>query len=178
MEGAPAMMRKLLRYAAELGALGVASVILLIAAAMFHFGVVRPLEARNAALNEHLARQVPRAVASGPLATLDKVSAVYQQLESAPDATDWLAKLHAIGAATGVQLRAASYRTHDTEGRIVRYEVALPVSGSYRQIRQFLGRSLSEIPAMSVDQLALKRESREDNAVQGELRLTLHMVKS
>ena len=56
--------------------------------------------------------------------------------------------------------------------------IVLPVSGSYPQIRDFLKRSLAEIPLMSVDQLALKRESRNDAAVQAELRLTLHMVKS
>jgi hypothetical protein len=31
---------------------------------------------------------------------------------------------------------------------------------------------------MSVDQLTLKRETRTDGAVQAELRMTLHMVKS
>jgi hypothetical protein len=31
---------------------------------------------------------------------------------------------------------------------------------------------------MSVDQMTLKRESRNDGAVHAELRLTLHMVRS
>jgi hypothetical protein len=53
----------------------------------------------------------------------------------------------------------------------------LPVAGSYGQIRDFLKRSLAEIPIMSLDQISLKRAERSD-AVQAELRLTLHMVKS
>jgi hypothetical protein len=56
--------------------------------------------------------------------------------------------------------------------------MVLPVAGSYPQIRDFLKRSLAEIPVMSVDQLTLKRESRNDGTVQAELRITLHMVKS
>jgi hypothetical protein len=38
-------------------------------------------------------------------------------------------------------------------------------------------RSLTEIPVLSLDQLSLKRESRNAGAVQAELRMTLHMVK-
>jgi hypothetical protein len=53
------------------------------------------------------------------------------------------------------------------------------VAGSYPQIRDFLKRSLAEIPVLSVDQLTLKRESGKGaGPVHAELRLTLHMVKS
>ena len=68
--------------------------------------------------------------------------------------------------------------TQPAEGRIVRYEIVLPVAGSYPQIREFLRRSLAEIPVLSLDQVNLKREKRNDGAVNAELRLTLHMVRS
>ena len=119
------------------------------------------------------------AQASGPAAAADKVAAVYQHLSrDETAATDWLAKLHAIGAATGLELKSAAYRTQPTEGRIVRYEIVLPIAGSYPQIRDFLTRSLAEMPAMSIDQLTLRRESRNDATLHAELRMTLHMVKS
>jgi Tfp pilus assembly protein PilO len=146
--------------------------------AAFHFLVLQPLEARNAQLMERLARQAPQAQAGQAGSAADKVGAVYAFLQKEEETTDWLAKLHGIGAATGVQLKSASYRTRKTEGRIVRYEMVLPLAGSYPQIRDFLKRSLAEIPVMSVDQLTLRRESRNDGAVQAELRLTLHMVSS
>jgi Tfp pilus assembly protein PilO len=172
------MTEKLLRLRHQLGSLGLASLVLLAAAATFHFLVLKPTEAKNAELKERVARQAPRAEAGQPGTTADKVGAVYQFLQKEEETTDWLAKLHGIGNATGVQLKSASYRTQRTEGPIVRYEMVLPVAGSYPQIRDFLKRSLAEIPVMSVDQLTLKRESRNDGAVQAELRLTLHMVKS
>ena len=110
---------------------------------------------------------------------------VYGFLEKPEQTTDWLAKLHGIGTATGVHLRQASYKTQPAEGRIVRYEIVLPVAGTYPQIRDFLKRSLAEIPVLSVDQLTLKRENGNSagngtapGQVQAELRLTLHMVKS
>jgi hypothetical protein len=64
----------------------------------------------------------------------------------------------------------------------VRYEIVLPVAGSYGQIRDFLKRAALEIPVLSIDQVTLKKEERKgatpQAALQAEMRLTLHMVKS
>jgi len=156
------MIAKLLRLRHELGGLG-----------------LKPLEAKNDELKPLAARKLPGGGGeTSEGTTAEKVGAVYEFLQKREEPSDWLAKLYGIGAATGVQLKSAHYRSQATSGRIVRYEIVLPVSGSYAQIRDFLKRSLAEIPVMSVDQLALKRESRNDAAVQAELRLTLHMVKS
>jgi Tfp pilus assembly protein PilO len=165
-------MKKLLH---QIGIPGAASIALLAAALAFSSFVVKPLEERSRLLNERASRQAPRIQDGG---SGEKVAAVYQFLQKEEETTDWLAKLHGIGVATGVQLKSASYRTQKTEGRIVRYEIVLPVAGSYTQIRDFLKRSLAEIPVLSLDQLTLKREPRSDGAIQAEMRLTLHMVKS
>jgi Tfp pilus assembly protein PilO len=103
---------------------------------------------------------------------------VYAYLQKEEDTTDWLAKLHGIGTATGIQMRAASYSTKPAEGRIVRYEIVLPVAGSYAQIRDFLKRAQAEIPVMSIDQVSLKKDEKKGGAIHAEMRLTLHMVKS
>ena len=162
-------MKKILH---QIGPAGLAALVLLTAAVLFSSFVVTPLESRSQAIKEGAARQGSRAQAALPGA--DKVAAVYGFLEMPEDTTDWLAKLHGIGTATGVQLKSASYRTQNTEGRIVRTEIVLPVAGSYGQIRDFLKRSLAEIPVLSVDSLSLKRN---EGAIQAEMRLTLHMVK-
>jgi hypothetical protein len=162
-------MKKLVDH---IGLTGVAAIALLAAALAFSNFVLKPLEDRGLALQDRAARKAP-AVQPGA----DKVAAVYEHLAQDEDTTDWLAKLHGIGTATGVNLRSASYRTQPTEGRIVRTEIVLPVSGSYGQIRDFLKRALAEIPVLSVDQLTLKREGG-GGALQAEMKLTLHMVKS
>jgi hypothetical protein len=171
------MKPALLRLRDQLGFLGITALALLSLIAAFYFIVVQPLEVKKARLEDRVARQRPGAQA-GPTNAAEKVGEVYQFLKKDEQTTDWLAKLHGIGAATGVQLKSANYRTQKTEGRIVRYEMVVPIAGSYPQIRDFLKRSLAEIPVMSIDQLTLKRETRNDGAIQAELRLTLHMVKS
>jgi Tfp pilus assembly protein PilO len=169
---------KLLRVREELGAAGLAALAVIAAVGVLHPLALSPMQARNAQLQARAAAATPRvdsATASGN--TAHKVGAVYDFLRTQEQTTDWLAKLHGIGAATGLQMHSASYRTRDTEGPIVRYEVGLPVAGSYAQIRDFLNRAAAEIPVMSIDQLSLKRESRKAGALHAELRLTFHMVK-
>jgi Tfp pilus assembly protein PilO len=133
------------------------------------------LQERNLSLTEAASRSGRKA---DNAQTGAKVAAVYEYLRKEEDTTDWLAKLHAIGTATGIQMRTATYRTQPTEGRIVRYEIVLPVAGSYGQIRDFLKRAALEIPVLSIDQVTLKKEEKKGAALQAEMRLTLHMVKS
>jgi hypothetical protein len=161
----------------RIGMAGVAAIALLAAALFFSSFMVRPLEERNALLKQSTSGKTNVAAPSG-----EKVAAVYEYLRKDEDTTDWLAKLHGIGTATGIQMRAATYSTKPAEGRIVRYEIVLPVAGSYAQIRDFLKRAQTEIPVMSIDQVTLKKDDKKgatpQAALHAELRLTLHMVKS
>jgi hypothetical protein len=164
------MMKKRLMH--EIGRAGLAGAALLAAAIAFHALALQPLEERAARLGAKASRLAP----AGADGAAGKVAAVYDYLKKDEDTTDWLAKLHGIGVATGLQMKSASYRTQKTEGRIVRYEIVLPVEGSYPQVRDFLKRSLAEIPVMSVDSVSLKRAAK--GSIQAEMRLTLHMVKA
>ena len=159
----------------RIGVAGVAAIGLLAAALLFSNFMVKPLQEKNLSLTEAASRSGRKAdnAQSGA-----KVAAVYEYLRKEEDTTDWLAKLHGIGTATGIQMRTATYRMQPTEGRIVRYEIVLPVAGSYGQIRDFLKRATLEIPVLSIDQVTLKKEEKKGAALQAEMRLTLHMVKS
>ena len=159
----------------ELGSLGIASLVLLAGAIAFATLVVQPLEAKSRGMAARLAaaRALPQA---GPSSAAGNLGEFYDYLAKPEQTTDWLAKLYAIGQATGVQLASATYRSEHA-GRIERYQIVLPVSGSYAQMRDFLDRSLAEIPVLSLDQMTLKRESRNQGEVQAELRLSLHLVK-
>ena len=169
--------RQLYRLRHELGAPGMAAMLLFAAAAVFMTLVLQPLKEKNRVLEARagIGRDLG---AVQNVNNAEKVGAVYQYLEKPEATTDWLAKLYAIGKATGVELQSASYKTQAAGGRLQRYEIVLPLTGSYTQMRDFLKRSLAEIPVLSLDQISLKRENRREGTVQAELRLTLHMVKS
>lgn len=158
----------------ELGAAGVAGIVLFAAAALFVFVVLQPLKEKSRELEARASTATPQAQGTGRAA--EKLEEVYGYLAKPEETTDWLAKLYAIGQATGVELQSASYKTREAGGRLERYEIVLPLTGSYVQMRDFLKRSLAEIPVLSLDQISLKREGRREGTVQAELRFTLHMV--
>jgi len=161
----------------ELGATGVAAFALFVAGALFMSLVLQPLKEKHRALAAR-AELVGNAPATASGAAADKLATVYEYLAKPESTTDWLAKLYAIGRATGVELQSASYKTQSSSGRLERYEITLPLVGNYTMMREFLKRALAEIPVLSLDQITLKRESRGDGGVHAELRMTLHMVKS
>jgi hypothetical protein len=162
---------RLFRLKRELGSLGMAALVLMGLGMAFSSLVLAPIEKRNELLKSSLKR-APKEGPSG-----QKVEAVYEFLRKDAETTDSLAKLYGIGKATGVELKSASYKTQSEAGRIERYEIVLPATGSYTQIRDFLKRALNEVPVLSLDQMLLKRESRDDGVVNAELRLTLHKLK-
>lgn len=153
----------------QLGALGVLGLVLLAATGVFFLMVIQPMQDERARIEGALEKNPSRGASAS-------LSAFYGFLESKDETTDALAKLHAIGTATGVEMQSGNYRTQQAAGRLERYELALPVAGSYAQIRDFLNRALAEIPTLSLDQMTLKRDGRNEATVRAELKLTLHKV--
>lgn len=169
------MKAKLYRLRDELGLMGLVALLVFAGAGVFFASVLQPLKDKHRVLEARASVASPSHVAP----STERLKAVYEYLNKPESTTDWLAKLYAIGRATGVELHSASYKTAAaTGGRLERYEIVVPLTGSYTQMRDFLKRSLAEIPVLSLDQISLKRESRRDGTVQAELRLTLHKVKS
>ena len=167
-----------------LGTTGLAALALLALAALFHAFVLQPLQARNAELASQLERQSARAgsdrAGAGAMrgaVVASKLDTFYRYLGRGEAPTDWLAKLYGIASATGIEMQSATYRTQPAGRRLERYEIVLPVTGTYLQVREFLKRALAEIPVLSLDQMSVKREARNEGAVQAELHLTLHLVK-
>src|SRR5438094_9060275 len=101
--------KQLFRLRDELGAMGLAAIALFIGAALFMTLVLQPLKEKSRGLAAR-AETVSGAPSSSRGAA-DKLAAVYQYLAKPEATTDWLAKLYAIGRATGVELQSASYKT-------------------------------------------------------------------
>ena len=160
-------------------ALPLASVatVVLAAVAAFHVVVLQPLHERHGELQAALARQVLEAGPAGPLRAGEKLDAFYKAVDKPGDAADWLGSLHRIGDAAGVELQRADYRMVPAAGPLERYEMVLPVSGSYGQLREFVQRALAEVPVLSIDDLVLKRAEPAAPRVDAELRMTLYRLR-
>ena len=144
---------------AELGSAGLAGLVVLGGALAFLEPAPRPGVVRAGA---------------APAAQL---AAFYAFLDRGREPPEWLARLHAIAQRAGLQLPSAEYRLHGTGTPLERYEIVLPVSGSYGELRAFLEAALGEIPVLSLDGVSFTRQRADEARVRADLRLTLHLVR-
>jgi hypothetical protein len=175
------MRRALQALRIELGALGIGALALLAGAAAFSLAVLEPLEQRRQRLDLELEaggrRAPPAGVQRVASPGVDPAAEFYRYFERKERIEDWLAKLYGIATAAGVELRSADYRLSESGRRIERYEIRLPVTGSYAQVRAFLERALLEVPVLSLDQATFRREAVNDARIDAELALTIHVLR-
>jgi hypothetical protein len=174
------MPRELKSLVASLGWPGKAALALLALTAVFYQAALSPLEAQRESLERSAdgARRRhsdPNFVRTASASS--KLSAFYRFFEREESTTDWLAKLYAIADKSGVSLQRAEYRLTRGPGRLDRYEIALPLSGDYGQIRAFLENALIEIPVLSLDQVNFRRKRADDLTVDTDVRFTLHVLR-
>jgi hypothetical protein len=92
------------------------------------------------------------------------------------DTTIWLDKIYAIAAKHNLTLDQGEYRvTPDKTGKLIRYEVTLPLKGSYVQLREFLDDVLTEVPVAALDDVGFKRESIGTTTLEARVKLTLFL---
>jgi Tfp pilus assembly protein PilO len=105
------------------------------------------------------------------------VAAFYKFFERPERMEDWLAKLYGVALASGLEFKTGDYRLSESRQRIDRYQISLPVTGTYTQIRSFLENVLTEIPVLSLDQASFRRKATNEGRIDAEIVLTLHLLR-
>lgn len=170
------------RHLAErVGVTGILGVALLAFSATFVVGTLLPMHAEREAQAELRARAAsptPAAPAalSGPAESERQLSVFYAFFPPAATATHWLREILAAATASGLVVDNGEYRLQREKGRsLVRYQIALPVVGSYAKIRRFIAHTRDAVPAAVLEEVTLKRESRDDQEVEARIRYTLYL---
>lgn len=87
-----------------------------------------------------------------------------------------LERLYAAAAHENLVLTQGDYRlAQDTEARLQRYDVVLPVKGRYGAIRRFIAQALKENPNLALTTVSFSRQSATDIGVDAQLQLTLFL---
>lgn len=145
--------------------------------------VVQPLQEQQQALEaaDELGGDGTRSRAAAARAgtPAQQLADFYAHFEHSPKLTELLARLNSIAKASGLELASAEYRLSSSGGeqRLLRYQVVLPVSGSYKMIRVFVARALRELPTMSLDLVQLERETIGDTTVEAQISFTFHLPR-
>jgi hypothetical protein len=176
------LVERLREAADRLGPSGVVGCALLAFALAFYFSAIKPLESARAELTAEAARLGERPRAGGPAekgTPAEQLATFYAFLPPPQSSPDWLGKIHAAAKAKGLVLRSGEYRLDRTaEQKFARYQITLPVAGSYAQIRGFVGQVLADVPAAALEEITLRRESASSPTLEARIRLTLYLGRA
>ncbi len=120
-------------------------------------------------LNQHQGQWIDRS----PQASLN---AFYRFLPPESAAVRQVSAFFAAADANGIDLDQAEYvLTRDRIARMSRYQVILPLRGTYTDIRFFVIELLNAMPAVAINELSFKREDVHAQEVEARLRLTIYL---
>lgn len=88
-----------------------------------------------------------------------------------------LERIYAAAAHENLMLTQGDYRlAQDTEARLQRYDVVLPVKGRYGAIRRFIAQALKENPNLALTAVSFSRQSATEIGVDAQLQLALYLA--
>ena len=88
----------------------------------------------------------------------------------------WIRELTKIAKNQRVEINSSDYRLVKEKGdRLARYEMILPVRGSYPQIRAFIADALQAVPAMAISGMVIKRDNVKTEQLDVRLEINLYM---
>lgn len=165
-----------------LGWPGVVALGLMASLLPFYLSAVRPLQAHLDEVRQSVARQLRHDALAGkqdegrqrgPDEQLAEYYRFFPPVRSAPQ---WLEKLITLAESNGLSIDQGEYHaTQDKVGRLVRFQISLPVKGEYRQLRKFLAAVPGELPVMALEKVQFERQNIADPAVEARIGLVLYL---
>lgn len=136
------------------------------------------LQLRSEEVAEQLA-QLQRGERKVAAASEDPMADVQRQLPAQPQATEAIERVYRLAKAEKISLSRGEYALGvDPETRLARYQIVLPLRGSYPQIRRFLQALLAQMPALVMEDIDLQRKRIGDSELTGRIRMTLYLSRS
>ncbi|MBA1203270.1 type 4a pilus biogenesis protein PilO [Pseudomonas capeferrum] len=173
-------------HARRLGRVGLATVLLLLATLVLGLAVLLPqwLVVRELRAAETDARVQVGRLERGELKVSiqpeqQAIDSLRRQLPGQPQATELIDRLYRLASAERISLARGEYALGvDPKTQLARYQIVLPVRGSYPQIRGFLQSLLGQLPTLVLEDLELQRKRIGDSELTGRLRMTLYLSRS
>lgn len=168
----------------RLGWPGVLGICLIVIALIYAVLVVVP-----ATVGLHRETSIPFGAAQPPATQPDdigdrsnggshEVEAFRQGLPGQMDATSAINRIYALANAEGITLKRGEYSMGiDAKSRLVRYQMTLPLVGSYPQLRRFIHAVMLAIPAVALEDIDLRRDDIGTTQLEGRIRLTLYLSR-
>ena len=113
--------------------------------------------------------------------TNDDITKFYARFPDGASLPKWLSLISESAVKQGLLLNRGDYKLtqikstpiKSTLGQLSRYEIVLPVTGQYSQIRQFIAQVLYQMPALALSEMQIKRENTLSPTVEARLLFVL-----
>ena len=178
------------RFAKTLGVWGLLGIVIILASSIFYFVDFMPtskrlLQAQNELQNKlehtqknmrkHSQKETLVQVAPAQTST-QEIAEFYKQFPAGATLPKWLRLIDTTALKQHLVLNHGDYKlTQSKQGQLQRYEIVLPVSGSYVQIRQFIAEALQQLPALALSDLQIKRDNVMSPIVEARLVFVLFL---
>ncbi len=167
-------------HARQLGWQGLTGITLLLACLAFGLGVALPETERlhKLALEvEKLRNEIPQRkgqwIDRSPQASLN---AFYSFLPDETEATSLLGVLLYLSDANELSAAKAVYALIPSkQAPFSRYQINLPVRGTYVEIRTFVNQALNALPTLALNEISFVRQDINSDEVEANLRFTLFL---
>jgi hypothetical protein len=181
------LMPQLRWYIGRLGVIGKIGAGLVVVAGVYFFSAVLPQESTLQQLKERAetlqiqaqSKQTPGDTESGKKMSGDQaLQAFYDFFPPIDSSPFWIRELVRIAKKQNVELSSSEYRlVNENDARLARYEMILPIRGSYAQVRAFIADALKTVPAMAISAITIKREAVTSEKLEVRLEINLFLNK-
>lgn len=174
----------LVRLAKTLGVWGLLGIILILASSVCYFVYFLPaskqlIQAKNELQNkleytqknsrENTPKQIQAQVVPFQTST-QEIAEFYKQFPPGGSLPKWLRLIDTTALKRHLVLNRGDYKlTQSKQGQLQRYEMVLPISGNYVQIRQFISDVLQQLPALALSDIQIKRDNAMSPTVEARL---------
>jgi Tfp pilus assembly protein PilO len=161
-----------LKFFKNLGPLGLAGLVILLGCSLFYVFIALPFKAQiNMAQQQLEAIQLSEVKPISAQESLasdmsQDIAAIKKMLPQANTLHDWLGLIDKAAIKQGLRLNRGDYKfTQIKQSKVIsheyasRYEIVLPVTGQYVQIRQFIANVLQSQPALALNSVKIQREN-------------------
>jgi hypothetical protein len=173
------------RWLRTLGIPGMLALGVLAGLPFFYLSAIAPVQERldiarrgTFLLNEQML-QAGKTPFSGHQTPAGQLAEFYQIFPGERSSPLWLGKLAVLAKKNGLSLNEGEYKaTRDKVGRLVRFQMTLPVKGEYSQIRRFLSALPAETPVIALENVQFARQNIADSTVEAQIRLALYLEQA
>lgn len=167
-----------LKFFKNIGPLGLAGLAITLGCGLFYGFMALPYKAQINMAQQQLAHAKPKEIIASkeqePLISnvAQDMAAIKKMLPQANTLHDWLGLIDKAAIKQGLRLNRGDYKfTQTKQGQVSgnqkvagsqyasRYEIVLPVTGQYVQIRQFIANVLQSQPALALSSVKIQRDN-------------------